>query len=234
MPKMRLLWPCVVALLTGFAAPGAYGQQDLDAGKTGPQLFAQDCAACHRSPQGLSKTLSGGSLVSFLRQHYTSSSTSAGVVAGYLLAAGANVRGERQKGQPAEEAKQSGQPRERSKPARPGETAPIPPAPVPSAGPPAPAPRQQHERIARPTDVTVDRHGQPSRKLRRPRPGEPTAAPATPEAAPAAPAAEPSTAAAAVRPAAASGSDASPDGAKEPTARAATPAAPSGFAEPLP
>ena len=234
MPKMRLLWPCVVALLAGLAATGAYGQQDLDAGKTGPQLFAQDCAACHRSPQGLSKTLSGGSLVSFLRQHYTSSSTSAGVVAGYLLGAGANVRGERQKGQPAEEAKQSGQPRERSKPARPGETTPIPPAPVPSAGQPAPAPRQQHERIARPTDVTVDRHGQPSRKSRRPRPGEPTAAPATPEAARAAPAAEPSTAAAAVQPAAPSGSVASPDGAKEPTARSATPAAPSGFAEPLP
>src|SRR5215211_7869308 len=229
---MRLLWPCVVALLAGLAATGAYGQQDLDAGKTGPQLFAQDCAACHRSPQGLSKNLSGGgSLVSFLRQHYTSSSTSAGVMAGYLLAAGANVRGERQKGQPAEEAKQSGQPRERSKPARPGETAPIPPAPVPSAGQPAPAPRQQHERIAHPTDVTVDRHGQPSRKSRRPRPGEPTGAAATPEAAPAAPAADPSTAAAAVQPAAPSGSA---DGAKEPTARAATPAATSGFAEPLP
>src|SRR3954449_11086190 len=96
---MRLLWPCVVALLTGFAAPGAYGQQDLDAGKTGPQLFAQDCAACHRSPQGLAKTVSGSGLVSFLRQHYTSSSTSASAVAAYVQAAGPAPRNERQKDQ---------------------------------------------------------------------------------------------------------------------------------------
>src|SRR5215216_5461021 len=96
---MRLLWPCVVALLTGFAATGAYGQQDLDAGKTGPQLFAQDCSACHRSPQGLVKSMSGGSLVSFLRQHYTSSSSSAGALAGYLQSAGAPPRAaERPKG----------------------------------------------------------------------------------------------------------------------------------------
>ena len=226
MPKMRLLWPCVMALMAAFAATGARGQQDLDAGKTGPQLFAQDCAACHRSPQGLAKTMSGGSLVSFLRQHYTSSSASANVVAGYLLAAGANVRGERQKGQPAEEAKQSGQPRERSKLARPGEAAPTPPAPVPSAGQPAPGPpaSRPHERIARPTDATVDRQGHPARKLRRPRPGEPAAAPA----------AEPSASAAAVQSATPSASDAAPGGAKEPAARAAKPAAPSGFAEPLP
>jgi hypothetical protein len=215
----------VVALLAGLAATGAYGQQDLDAGKTGPQLFAQDCAACHRSPQGLARNLSGGSLVSFLRQHYTSSSTSAGVVAGYLLAAGANVRGERQKGQPAEEAK-------RSKLARPGEAAPTPPASVPSAGQPAPAPApRQHERIARPTDATVDRQGHPSRKSRRQRPGEQATAPATPGAAPAA---EPPAAAAAVQSAPPSGSDASPGGAKEPAPRASTPAASPGFAEPLP
>jgi hypothetical protein len=206
----------MMALLAGFAATGAYGQQDLDAGKTGPQLFAQDCAACHRSPQGLAKNLSGGSLVNFLRQHYTSSSTSAGVVAGYLLATGANVRGERQKGQPAEEAK-------RSKLARPGEAAPTPPASVPSAGQPAASPRP-HERMARPTDGAVDRQGH-SRKLRRSRAGEPAAAPATPTAEP------PAAAAAAQSP---SGSDASPAAAKEPAPRASTPAAPSGFAEPLP
>jgi hypothetical protein len=230
-PKMRLLGPGVMGLLAGLAATGARGQQDLDAGKTGPQLFAQDCAACHRVPQGLAKNLSGASLVSFLRQHYTSSSTSAGVVAGYLLAAGANVRGERQKGQPADEAKQSGQPRERSKLARPGEAAPIPPAPIPSAGQPAPAPRQ-HERMARPTDATVDRQGHPSRKLRRSRQGEPAAAPAAPAGPPDAPAAEPSGAAAAVQSATPSASDASPGGTKEPAARASTPT--TGFAEPLP
>src|SRR5437868_567565 len=123
---MRLLGPCVLALLAAFAGDGARAQQDLDAGKTGPQLYAQDCAACHRSPQGLARNLSAGSLVGFLRQHYTSSSTSAGAVAAYLLAAGGNARTGRQKGA-ADEARQPGQGRQRSQVARPGEARPSPP-----------------------------------------------------------------------------------------------------------
>jgi hypothetical protein len=225
-PKMRLLWPWAMALVAGFAATGAHGQ-DLDAGKTGPQLWAQDCAACHRSPQGVARNLSGGSLVSFLRQHYTSSSSSANTVAAYLLAVGANTRGERHKGQPADEAR-----RERAKHARPGDATPSPPAPIPSAGQPAPAPRQ-HERTARPTDATVDRQGQSSRKSRRQRAGEPAAAAVTHGEGAPAPAAEPS-AAAAVQPASPSASDASPAEPKQPAPGAATPATASGFAEPLP
>src|SRR5262249_12647891 len=70
----------VIASLAGLAVTSALAQQDLDAGKTGPQLFAQDCAACHRSPRGLMKNTSSGSLTGFLRQHYTSSSSSAGAL----------------------------------------------------------------------------------------------------------------------------------------------------------
>ena len=81
MPNARLVWSCVIGSLAALAITAARGQQDLDAGKSGPQLFAQDCSACHRSPQGLVKTVGGGSLVSFLRQHYTSSSASATAVA---------------------------------------------------------------------------------------------------------------------------------------------------------
>src|SRR3954465_4868041 len=73
--RLHLCW--VIASLAGLAGTSAHAQ-DLDAGKTGPQLFAQDCVACHRSPRGLVKSMSSGSLVSFLRQHYTSSSASAG------------------------------------------------------------------------------------------------------------------------------------------------------------
>src|SRR5215217_4852366 len=175
---MRLLWPCVVALLTGLAATGAYGQQDLDAGKTGPQLFAQDCAACHKSPQGLVKTISGGALVGFLRQHYTSSSASANMIAGYLLAAGGPPRNDRQKDQ----AKQPGQNQDRAKLARPGDAAatrppaaapPVPPANVPmppasqlptSPSPTSQVPTKQH-RLAHPGNATTDQGGaeQPGR-----------------------------------------------------------------------
>ena len=71
----------VLALV--LAGPTA-AQESLDAGKTGAQLFASDCALCHKSPQGLAK--SGGlfGLSGFLKQHYTASQQSANVVAKYL------------------------------------------------------------------------------------------------------------------------------------------------------
>jgi hypothetical protein len=62
----------------------AVAQESLDKGKTPAQLFASDCAACHKSPQGLAK--SGGlfGLDSFLREHYTASRESATAIANYL------------------------------------------------------------------------------------------------------------------------------------------------------
>jgi hypothetical protein len=153
-PNVRLVWPCVGAALAALAVTGARGQQDLDAGKTGPQLFAQDCVACHRSPQGLTKKLSGGSLVSFLRQHYTSSLASANTVAAYLLTV-PGPRAERQKDQ----AKQA-QPQDRAK-------VPRPPEPVPSAA-------------ARPETQPVPSAPQDRRKLRRPVQAESATTPVPP------------------------------------------------------
>ena len=74
----------VMAILAlGLAGP-AGAQESLDAGKTGAQLFASDCALCHKSPQSLAK--SGGlfGLSGFLKQHYTASQETANVVAKYL------------------------------------------------------------------------------------------------------------------------------------------------------
>src|SRR6185437_3466214 len=70
-------------LALGLAGPVA-AQESLDAGKTGPQLFASDCALCHKSPQSFAK--SGGlfGLSGFLKQHYTASQETANVVAKYL------------------------------------------------------------------------------------------------------------------------------------------------------
>lgn len=70
------------ALAAG-AAP-AFAQENLDAGKSPAQLFNSDCAICHKSAQGLSK--SGGllGLSSFLREHYTASRETAALLAAYL------------------------------------------------------------------------------------------------------------------------------------------------------
>ncbi|MFA6267275.1 MAG: hypothetical protein WC670_16345 [Pseudolabrys sp.] len=75
-----------VALLAATVPAGA--QENLDQGKTAQQLFASDCAICHKSPQGLAK--SGGifGLQGFLREHYTVSRESAAMLSKYLEAAG--------------------------------------------------------------------------------------------------------------------------------------------------
>jgi len=67
---------------------GSAAAQDYDAGKTGPQLFASDCSACHKGPGGLAKGKDKGSLTSFLREHYTSKQESAELLAAYLVGAG--------------------------------------------------------------------------------------------------------------------------------------------------
>lgn len=87
----------IATVLIGLAAFGvampAVAQEDLDAGKTPPQLFKSDCSVCHSSPRGLAKGGGFPSLSSFLRQHYTSSQRTASVLTKYLLSgAGAGER----------------------------------------------------------------------------------------------------------------------------------------------
>ncbi len=64
---------------------GAALAQDFTAGKTPAQLFASDCSACHRSPDGLGKKYNAGSLTGFLRAHYTTKQESAGALAKYVI-----------------------------------------------------------------------------------------------------------------------------------------------------
>ena len=71
------------------AAGAASAQENLDAGKSGAQLYQSNCAICHKSPQTLNK--SGGGLFgldSFLREHYTSSRESAAAISAYLNTVG--------------------------------------------------------------------------------------------------------------------------------------------------
>jgi mono/diheme cytochrome c family protein len=85
MIRASLRWPTVVLAALVLASP-AVAQENLDKGKTPAQLFASDCAGCHKSPQGLAK--SGGlfGLDSFLREHYTASRETATAIANYLKA----------------------------------------------------------------------------------------------------------------------------------------------------
>lgn len=78
------------ALAIGLAAlagaGGALAQDNFDQGKTGAQLYASDCAICHKSPQKLTRGNVGGifGLDGFLREHYTASRESAITIAAYL------------------------------------------------------------------------------------------------------------------------------------------------------
>lgn len=73
-----------LGLLALAVASSAGAQGNLDQGKSAAELYTSACATCHKSPQSVSKTKWFFGLESFLRQHYTSSSQSAAILAAYL------------------------------------------------------------------------------------------------------------------------------------------------------
>jgi len=72
------------AIVTLCLVGEARAQESLDRGKSPTQLFASDCSACHKSPQGLAKAGGLFGLDSFLRTHYTASREAATAIANYL------------------------------------------------------------------------------------------------------------------------------------------------------
>jgi hypothetical protein len=121
---------CVVGLTAGLwalvAAGPAAGQENLDAGKNGAQLFASNCSTCHKSPRGLSKSSGLFGVESFLREHYTSSREAAASIADYLKTADQGASPDRKrtakpKGKGDEKAAGKDKPSEKG-PAKPGET----------------------------------------------------------------------------------------------------------------
>lgn len=79
---------CTLGFLLILGVP-LRAQENLDFGKSPAQLYASDCAICHKSPQGLAAKSGGISgLEGFLREHYTASRESAAIIANYLRAAG--------------------------------------------------------------------------------------------------------------------------------------------------
>src|SRR5712671_2373417 len=89
----------VMLLIGGFAAIPVRAQ-NLEAGKSPSQIFAGTCAACHKSPRGLLKTVPASSLPGYLRQHYTTSSDMASVLASFLVSNGATDSRYQAKDQP--------------------------------------------------------------------------------------------------------------------------------------
>ena len=71
-----------VGALVVLAGTAASAQENLEQGKSGAQLFATDCAICHKSPQALVKD--GYPTEGFLRVHYASSREMAAAVSAYL------------------------------------------------------------------------------------------------------------------------------------------------------
>lgn len=76
----------VIVVLALWAAGPVVAQENLDQGKTPAQLYASDCAICHKSPRGLSTAGGLFGLQNFLREHYTASIQSAVAIAAYLQA----------------------------------------------------------------------------------------------------------------------------------------------------
>ncbi len=81
----NIIIKCLAAVPALALTAGAGLAQDFTAGKTPAQLFASDCSACHRSPDGLGKKYNTGSLTGFLRAHYTTKQETAGSLAKYVM-----------------------------------------------------------------------------------------------------------------------------------------------------
>jgi mono/diheme cytochrome c family protein len=110
-------------LLTGGAVRA---QENLDAGKTAPKLFAESCATCHRSPRGLAKGRFSWTLYLYLQKHYASNASSAWALTSYLEAVDAEKRATKRAASAAPA------PPSRSSPTWSSRSPLRPPAPIPS------------------------------------------------------------------------------------------------------
>jgi len=74
-----------IGLVALFVPAAAVAQTNLDQGKSASQIFASDCAECHKGARGLAKGRNGVALTDFLREHYTTSREQAAALAAYVL-----------------------------------------------------------------------------------------------------------------------------------------------------
>jgi outer membrane biosynthesis protein TonB len=81
----------ISAVVLAMAPLAAHGQVNIDQGKPPSEIFATDCAVCHKTTKGLANGKNSLMLSSFLREHYTASREQAAALAAYVLGAGGNA-----------------------------------------------------------------------------------------------------------------------------------------------
>jgi hypothetical protein len=84
----RLGFVAALPLFLAAFAPMAYAQTNIDQGKSPSEIFANDCAVCHKTTRGLAAGKNSLMLSGFLREHYTASRDQAAALAAYVLGAG--------------------------------------------------------------------------------------------------------------------------------------------------
>ena len=92
--RIRRLAPWLIGLAGGLIAVSA-DAQNIDAGKSPAQIFADTCSACHRNARELRRTSTG-----FLRTHYTTGQDEAAAMASYLAGIGSDPRAVQQRRPP--------------------------------------------------------------------------------------------------------------------------------------
>jgi hypothetical protein len=78
----------VIGLFVGLLPAIAQAQTNIDQGKSPAEIFANDCATCHKSARGLANGRGSSGLASFLVEHYTASKDQAAALAAYVMGAG--------------------------------------------------------------------------------------------------------------------------------------------------
>ena len=77
-----------IGLFMGLLPAMAQAQTNIDQGKSPAEIFANDCATCHKSARGLANGRGSSGLASFLVEHYTASKDQAASLAAYVMGAG--------------------------------------------------------------------------------------------------------------------------------------------------
>jgi hypothetical protein len=77
-----------IGLFVGLLPATVQAQTNIDQGKSPAEIFATDCATCHKSARGLANGRGSSGLASFLVEHYTASKDQAAALAAYVMGAG--------------------------------------------------------------------------------------------------------------------------------------------------
>jgi hypothetical protein len=154
MSSRARMFAAVTLLISCLAGSSAWAQaQNLEAGKSASQLFAGTCNACHKSPRGLLKTVSPGSLTGFLREHYTTSGDMASQLATFLISNGASDARQAKQGADKQGADKPGGTDQADRPGRKSRNAPTQEAAPPDDAAPAnEGGRQNRKRLTRPAE----------------------------------------------------------------------------------